>query len=306
MTMRSLRAGSRGRGAGGAGAFARDKNPALPANSERRLVRLALAEDLGRGDLTTEALIPPGRPGRAAFVAREPLVVAGMEAAAEVFRVLDPKARIRVLCPDGCAARRGQQLAEVSGRLRAILSGERTALNFLRHLSGIATTTRRFARALAGTGCRLLDTRKTTPGMRVLEKAAVRAGGGLNHREGLFDAVLIKNNHIDAVGGIENAVRRARRRLRPGTPIEVEVRTLAELEEALSCRVDRVLLDNFSLSLLRRAVRRCAGRVQTEASGNIRLVNARAYARTGVDYISVGALTHSAPAADISLWVDVG
>lgn len=302
MTTRSLRAGSHGRGSG---AFVRGESPAPLGSAERRLVRLALAEDLGRGDLTTEALIPPGRRGRAVFIAREPLVVAGMEVAAEVFRALDPKARIRVLCPDGCAARRGQRLAEVSGRLRAILSGERTALNFLRHLSGIATATRRFVRALAGTGCRLLDTRKTTPGMRVLEKAAVRSGGGLNHRQGLFDAVLIKNNHIDAVGGLENAVRRARRLLRPGTPIEVEVRTLAELEEALRCGVERVLLDNFSLSLLRRAVRWCAGRVQTEASGNIRLVNARAYARTGVDFISVGALTHSAPAADISLWVDI-
>lgn len=266
-------------------------------------MRLALAEDVGPGDITTSSLIPARRRGRAVFIAREPLVVAGTAVAGEVFRALDPRCRVRVLCPDGRSARQGQRLAEVSGPLSAILAGERTALNFLRHLSGVATLTRRFAQALRGTACRLLDTRKTTPGMRALEKAAVRAGGGHNHRRGLFDAVLIKNNHIDAVGGIERAVERARRRLGHGVPIEVEVRSLAELRQALDAGVDRVLLDNFSIPRLRRAVRLCAGRVQTEASGNIRLSNARDYAETGVDFISVGALTHSAKSADISLRV---
>lgn len=276
---------------------------ATPESTPRRLVRLALAEDVGPGDITTASLIPARRRGRALFMAREPLVVAGTAVAGEVFRALDPRCRVRVLCPDGTSARRGQRLAEVRGPLSAILAGERTALNFLRHLSGVATLTRRFAQALRGTGCRLLDTRKTTPGMRALEKAAVRAGGGHNHRQGLFDAVLIKNNHIDAVGGIEAALRRARRRLGPRLPIEIEVRSLAELRQALDAGVDRVLLDNFSIPRLRRAVRLCQGRVQTEASGNIRLSNARAYAETGVDFISVGALTHSAKAADISLRV---
>jgi nicotinate-nucleotide pyrophosphorylase (carboxylating) len=274
----------------------------------RRLVELALQEDVGPGDLTSQAVIPEDLPGRAVFVARAPGVVAGLPAAALVFEVLDPRVVFRPLAEDGTAVARGARLAEVSGPMRSVLSGERTALNFLQHLSGVATQTRRYADAVAGLKCRVLDTRKTLPGWRLLEKYAVRRGGGHNHRLGLYDGILIKDNHLAALGlgrkEIRKAVEAARALAGPGVPVEVEVDNLDELDEALRCRPDVVLLDNMPPEQLREAVRRrdaAAAGTLLEASGGVTLATLRAVAETGVDRVSVGALTHSAPALDIAL-----
>jgi len=265
------------------------------------LIELALAEDLGTGDLTSEALFPPTRHGTARLVAREPLVVSGLWLAEAIFRRLDEGCRVRARVDEGAQVRAGAVLAEVRGPVRALLSGERTALNFVRHLCGVASLTRRYARALAGTGCTLLDTRKTTPGMRALEKAAVRAGGGHNHRMGLFDGVMIKDNHIAAAGSIARAVAAARRRVPPTVRIEVECESLAQVEQAVRAGADIVMLDNMPPARLAAAVRRVAGRARTEASGRVTLERLAEVARSGVDFVSVGALTHSAPAADIAL-----
>lgn len=272
------------------------------------LVRRSLAEDVGAGDWTTRWTVPSGDSCRARVVAREELVVAGTAAFRAVFAELDPGVEVVVESPDGTRVSAGTTLLLLRGPTRAVLTGERTALNFLGRLSGIATLTRRFVDAVDGTGVRIVDTRKTTPGWRLLEKAAVRAGGGTNHRMGLWDMVLVKENHVAAAGGLEAALARVREENGRGLPVEVEVRDLEELETALSLDVDRILLDNLSPPVLAEAVSRARERggsvPELEASGNVTLSTVRAVASTGVDLVSVGALTHSAPAADLTLLVE--
>jgi len=269
------------------------------------VVRGALREDLGRaGDLTTDAIVAADREGRALVVARAAGRVAGLEPALLAFRLLDPGCRVDVRLPDGQDAAAGQAIACVSARARALLTGERTALNLLGRLCGIATATRDVVRRLEGLPTRVAATRKTTPGLRALEKYAVRVGGGLSHRYGLDDAVLVKDNHVALAGGIEEAVRRARASVGHTVRLEVEVDTLAQLDEALALGVDAVLLDNMDLATLAEAVRRARGRALTEASGGIRPESVRAVAETGVDLISLGWLTHSAPALDVALDVE--
>ncbi len=266
-------------------------------------VRRALEEDLGPGDVTSTWTLPPHQRAQGTFVAKEEGVVAGLLVAREVFRQLDPEVILTLWVEDGMPVAPGTAVARVEGPAISILSGERTALNFLQRMSGIATATRRYVEAVKGTGAVILDTRKTAPGLRALDKWAVRLGGGQNHRQGLYDMVLIKDNHIAAAGGITRAVERVRARNRAGLPVEVEVKTLAELDEALALEppVDRIMLDNMDLPTMREAVRRTAGRVPLEASGGVNLETVRAIAETGVNYISVGALTHSVRALDISL-----
>lgn len=271
-----------------------------PAPIIDRIVRMALDEDVGTGDLTTLATVPEHLVGRGTIVAREPGVLCGLPVVEAVYRALSPAVRVVPFLQEGAAFEGGQPLAEVAGPVRALLTGERVALNFLQRLSGIATLTRRFVEACRGTAARITDTRKTTPGLRPLERYAVRVGGGVNHRFGLFDALLIKDNHIAAAGGVRAALQRARAMAGPLSAVEVEVRSLDELEEALSAGATAVLLDNMDVPTLRRAVAMARGRATLEASGGVRLDNVRAVAQTGVDYISVGALTHSAPAVDVS------
>ncbi|MFO8173884.1 MAG: carboxylating nicotinate-nucleotide diphosphorylase [Longimicrobiales bacterium] len=271
------------------------------------LITLALEEDVGPGDVTTLWTVAENAVGHAVVVAKEPVVVAGMDAALAVFRRVDPTLDLRVQLENGARAAPEEILLRIRGSLRSILTAERVALNFLGRLSGIATTTRRFATEVSGTSATVLDTRKTTPGWRILEKEAVRAGEGGNHRMGLHDMVLVKDNHIQAAGGITAAVEGVRRENRDGLPVEVEVGTLAELDEALKLGVDRILLDNMGLDEMTAAVARTRAwgdrRPELEASGNMTLDRVRAVAETGVDFISVGALTHSAPGADLSLRV---
>jgi nicotinate-nucleotide pyrophosphorylase (carboxylating) len=275
----------------------------------RRLLDLALEEDLGaNGDLTSQAVIPSDSPGRAALVVRSTGVAAGLPAAQQTFSVIDPELSFQIVTPDAQEVSPGAVLAVVSGRMRSILAGERTALNFLQRLSGVATQTARYVQAVVGLPCKVLDTRKTTPGWRVLEKYAVRCGGGCNHRMGLGDGVLIKDNHLAAVGGgsaaVVEAVRLARERYGSRFPLEIEVDDLIQFDAALAARPDIVLLDNMKPDQLREAVTRrnaTAPGVQLEASGGVTLATLRAIAETGVDRVSVGALTHSATALDIGL-----
>ena len=262
-------------------------------------VTTALLEDVGSGDLTAQ-LIPADRTARAAVITREDAVLCGTAWFAEVFRQIDARARVTWLARDGDRVRADQQLCTLDGAARSLLTGERTALNFLQMLSATATVTRKYVDAVAGTKCRILDTRKTIPGLRVAQKYAVRCGGGTNHRIGLFDAILIKENHIAAAGSIANAVAEARR-LDSKVLLEVEVENLTQLREALEARVDRVLLDNFSLDLLREAVKITHGRTELEASGNLSLETLRSVAETGVDFISVGGLTKHVRAVDLSM-----
>lgn len=262
------------------------------------LLERALAEDLGPGDITTAAVLPEAIEATGTFQANASLVVAGLPLVQRLYALLDPSIRFQAIADEGALVARGP-LAVARGDARALLRGERTALNFLQRLCGIATLTRRFALRLEGTKAKLLDTRKTTPGLRVLERYAVRAGGGTNHRFGLFDAVLIKKNHAELAGGVGAAVRRARRQA-AGQKIEVEVRDVAEVRDALDAGADALLLDNMGVHDVRHAVSLVAGRAPVEVSGGITLENIRDYAECGVDFISVGALTHSAPAADIS------
>jgi nicotinate-nucleotide pyrophosphorylase (carboxylating) len=269
------------------------------------LVRAALLEDLGRaGDLTTDTVVPADATARARFVARHPGRVAGLAVSLSAFRLLDPGLTIETLIPDGSDVSPGDTLAVVSGLARPILSAERTALNLLGRLCGIATATRGLVQAVEGCKARITCTRKTTPGLRALEKEAVRLGGGSNHRFGLDDAVLIKDNHLIAGGGIQAAVARARAGLGHMVKIEVEVDTLAQLEELIPLGVDAVLLDNMPPETLARAVRMVDGRMLTEASGNISARTVRAVAETGVDMISVGWLTHSVTNFDVGLDFD--
>jgi nicotinate-nucleotide pyrophosphorylase (carboxylating) len=266
-----------------------------------RLIDLALEEDLGSGDVTTQALIPPDLQGEAHIRAKEKLVVAGLPVAGRVFAKLDPEVQFTPQVQDGQEVDPGTVLAQITGPVAPILTGERVALNFLQRLSGIATFTHKMVEAVAFLPVALVDTRKTTPGWRVLEKCAVRLGGGRNHRGGLFDGVLIKNNHLTAVGSITEAVRRARKNVPHTLKIEVEVTSLAELEEALGIGADIIMLDNMSDADLAKAADLTLGRALLEASGSMTLERLPQVAATRVNFISVGALTHSAPAVDIHL-----
>lgn len=266
------------------------------------LLRRALEEDLGRaGDLTSDSIAPPDLEVEASIVARSGGRVAGLQVAADAFKLLDPGSVTELHCPDGVDAAPGQTVALIRGKARAILSVERTALNLLARMCGIATTTRDVVAAIDGTAARVTCTRKTTPGLRLLEKYAVRAGGGFNHRFGLDDAVLIKDNHRALAGGVREAVERVRRQVGHLVKVEVEVDTLAELEELLGLDVDAVLLDNMRVDLLKEAVAMVRGRLVTEASGGLTPDTAREVAATGVDLLSLGWLTHSVKALDVSL-----
>jgi nicotinate-nucleotide pyrophosphorylase (carboxylating) len=262
-------------------------------------VTRALAEDVGDGDVTTASTVPSEARGRALITQKAPGVIFGLAVAEEVFRRLDPRVLLTPEVADG-QWRDGGPVLTLEGSARAILTGERTALNFLQRLSGIATLTACCVQAIEGTGARILDTRKTTPGLRMLEKAAVAAGGGTNHRSGLYDAILIKENHAAAAGGVGTAVRQARAAA-PDLPLEVECRTLEEVSEALEAQAPQILLDNMTPDQLREAVALVGGRVMLEASGGVTLETLRDIASTGVDFVSIGALTHSAPALDLSL-----
>lgn len=266
-------------------------------------IKRALDEDIGDGDVTTDSIVPAGAILRGRIIAKQDGIVAGLNVADEVFRALDAEIAFAAKVGEGSRVTKGTVLADVSGEARALLTGERTALNFLGRMSGIATLTRRFVDAVAGTNATILDTRKTAPGLRTLDKLAVQLGGGQNHRTGLFDMVLIKDNHIDFAGSITAAVERVRA---GGTtlPIEVETRTLENVREVLELGVERILLDNMSAETMRQAVELTNGRARLEASGNVTLENVLEVACTGVDYISVGALTHSPHVFDVSLeWV---
>lgn len=266
------------------------------------VVALALAEDIGPGDVTTAATVPERTMAHAVITQKAPGVLFGLDVAAEVFRLVDPELAVQPLTGEGEWREHGPVL-ELEGRARSILTAERTALNFLARLSGVATMAARAVRAIEGTGATILDTRKTTPGLRVLEKAAVAAGGATNHRFGLFDAILIKENHAALAGGVGEAVRQARA-YAPGLTLEVECRTLAEVDQALEAGSSSILLDNMSVAELREAVEHVAGRAKLEASGGVTLDTLRDIASTGVDFVSVGALTHSAPALDLSLLLE--
>jgi nicotinate-nucleotide pyrophosphorylase (carboxylating) len=279
----------------------------LDPDAYRELVRRALAEDVGTGDVTTRATVPPDASGRGIFVAKSACVVAGLEVAYEVFRQVDTAVTFVPECADGDRCEPGRRLAEVTGSAAALLIAERTALNFLQYLSGIATLTRAFVDA-AGGRLTVLDTRKTTPTLRALAKYAVRCGGGVNHRFGLYDAVLIKDNHIRLAGGVAAAVARVRRAA-PGLSVEVEAQTAVEVDEAVDAGADVIMLDNLDVEAMRAALGRIAGRARVEISGNMTIDRVRQVADLGADYVSVGALTHSAPAADISFeiateWAD--
>jgi len=260
------------------------------------IVRLALEEDIGAGDITSQACVPESQQARGWFVAREALILGGLEVLGELYPSVTLEKH------DGDRCQEGEIVAEVAGDARLLLGRERVALNFLQRLSGVATLARRFADAVQGTGCTVLDTRKTTPGLRALEKAAAAAGGVTNHRMGLFDAILIKNNHIAAAGGVRNAIERARS---AGREIEIEVRTRAELREALAAGANHLLLDNLTPADAAEWVREIAGRARVELSGGITLANVRAYAGTGADFVSAGAITHSARAMDLSFRLEL-
>jgi nicotinate-nucleotide pyrophosphorylase (carboxylating) len=274
----------------------------LPPLLVVQAVASALEEDLGQaGDITTDSIVPADAKGEAAIVARQDGVVAGLDLAEAAFRALDPDLSFRRVVEDGGKVAAGGTIAQISGRTRALLTAERTALNYLGRLSGIATLTAAFVKAVEGTGACIACTRKTTPGLRAFEKYAVRAGGGINHRFGLYDAVLVKDNHVAAAGGLAAALTRLRDHKGHVVKVEVEVDMLDQLEEALKFPIDAVLLDNMDVATLQKAVKLVAGRVMTEASGGVTLGNVREVASTGVDLISVGALTHSPRNLDSSL-----
>ncbi|MDD5284404.1 MAG: carboxylating nicotinate-nucleotide diphosphorylase [Desulfuromonadaceae bacterium] len=269
-----------------------------------RLIEQALLEDIFTGDITTKALLPQRCPAEARLIAKEDLVVAGVIIAGRVFARLDPDVIFNPRHPDGESVPKGTVLATVSGNAADLLMGERVALNLLQRMCGIATLTLRFVEAVSGTKARIVDTRKTTPGLREIEKYAVRIGGGINHRTGLYDGVLIKENHIIAAGGITEAIRRARAYIPHTLKIEIETETLTQVDEALTAGADIIMLDNMNLDEMRSAVATVNGRALVEASGGVNLDTVRAIAETGVDIISVGALTHSPRAMDISMLLD--
>lgn len=273
----------------------------MEMDAVREIIRRALEEDIKSGDVTTSSVLAGSETGNASALAKEDLVVAGLEVFREVFHVRDPGLVFESTWSDGAWAPRGSVLAAVGGSLSSVLTAERVALNLFQRMCGIATLTRQFVEAAAGTKANILDTRKTMPGLRILDKYSVRIGGGRNHRYGLYDGVLIKDNHIEAAGGIEQAVRRVRSRAPLMVKIEVEVKNLDEVREALAAAVDVIMLDNMSVDEMKRAVDVIRGKSLVEASGNVTLATVRSIAETGVDFISAGALTHSVRAADISL-----
>lgn len=270
------------------------------------ILQAALLEDIGAGDLTAQYTVPSESTARAVMYAKAPGIIAGLSVGCRVFTLVDHFVMWEPHVADGEFVDAGTPIATITGSARSVLTAERVALNVVQRMSGTATMTRRFVDAVAGTRARIVDTRKTTPGLRVLEKYAVRAGGGHNHRIGLYDAVLIKDNHLAAGGGVRACIERARAHAPHTTRVEVECKTLDEADEAIEARADIILLDNMDLMTLGEAVRRINGRAITEASGGVRLETVRGIAETGVDVISVGALTHSAPALDISLDFHVG
>jgi nicotinate-nucleotide pyrophosphorylase (carboxylating) len=269
------------------------------------LLEFAIEEDIGHGDVTTEAVIDPEMVGQAFVFAREPFILSGSKPFRRVFSLMDPSVEITCFFEDGDKIEAGAHIFRLQGSLQSLLKGERTALNLLQRLSGIATMTRQMVDAMAGASCRLLDTRKTTPLWRALEKEAVRHGGGANHRFGLYDGVLIKDNHVAAVGGVAEAVRRARQRVSHTLKVEVEIDDLRDLEDAIAAGADVVLLDNFSVEDMKKAVVQATGRCRLEASGGVTLDRIRPIAETGVNFISCGALTHSARAIDITMEVSL-
>jgi len=275
----------------------------IPESVVRDIVARALAEDIGPGDITTAATVAPDADCRAEIVAKAEGVIAGLGVARLVFGMLDPQMAFHEVAADGGRVSEGMAVARLSGNTRALLAAERTALNFLQRMSGIASLTAEYVEAVEGTDARIIDTRKTAPGLRLLDKYAVRMGGGRNHRIGLFDGVLIKENHLRAAGGVGEAVRRARKAAHHLVKVEVEVQTLEEVEEAVAAGADVILLDNMELDDVRRAVDLVSGRGEIEVSGGVTLETVRALAESGVDYISAGALTHSALALDLSLEV---
>jgi len=279
-------------------------NPSRFPREIDSLIRNALKEDIGKGDITTSSTIPAGHVSIASFIAKGSFTVAGLPFVKKTFMLVDKGLRFNIIAKDGASVKRGKVLAEVRGSTRSILKAERVALNILQRLCGIATLTNSFVNRVKRSGVKILDTRKTAPGLRYLDKYAVKMGGGHNHRFGLYDAILIKDNHIEAAGGIENAVQLARQGKGKGKTIEVETGSLSEVNQALSAKADIIMLDNMPLDRMKKAVKLIRNRsksITIEASGNVNTGNVRSIAKTGVDYISVGALTHSAPAADISL-----
>ena len=270
----------------------------------RNIVQSAIEEDVGATDITTTAALTGEEIGKAVALVKSAVIVAGIDVFAETFLLLDAGMQFKGCCRDGEFVEKGGCLAEISGNLSRMLTAERVALNFLQRMCGIATLTRRYVDEVKGTKAKILDTRKTAPGLRYLDKYAVRIGGGHNHRFGLYDGVLIKDNHIAAAGGISQALARVRGRLPHTLKVEIEVKNLQELEEAISSGADVIMLDNMSLEDMERAVAATGGRVPLEASGNVTLANVRKIAETGVDFISVGALTHSVAASDISLKIE--
>ncbi|TVQ08296.1 MAG: carboxylating nicotinate-nucleotide diphosphorylase [Bacteroidetes bacterium] len=269
--------------------------------SVERIIELALSEDIGTGDVTTKSVVPEGTIIEGCFIARQKGVICGLDILTEVFAYLDSRVVCKLFCKDGDTVEEGDRIADITGPAHAVLSGERVALNFLQHLSGIATQAYVFSQMVAGTAVRIVDTRKTIPGLRVMEKYAVKTGGGYNHRMNLSDGILIKDNHIKAAGGITLAVKAARQNAPQTLKIEVETESLVQVQEALEAGADIIMLDNMSLERMKEAVELIAGRALTEASGNMDRHDLKAVAATGVDFISIGALTHSVKAMDISL-----
>lgn len=270
-------------------------------NKILKIIQTALAEDIGAGDITTKAIVKSGKKGRAFALAKDNFVVAGMDVFEATFKVLDRRIKVKKFFSDGCRVKKGDVIAEVSGSLSSVLMAERVALNLFQRMCGIATQTAKYVKAVRKEKATILDTRKTVPGLRVLDKMAVRTGGGQNHRFGLYDGILIKDNHIEAAGGIKAAVEAQRKHLARPKKIEIETKCLKEVKEALACGVDIILLDNMSTLTMKKAVDFIAGRALLEASGNVSLKNVAAIGATGVDFISIGELTHSVRAADISL-----
>ena len=277
---------------------------ASAARSFDAIIKSALAEDIGSGDITSKAIVDVGARWSGRIVARAPGVVAGLGIAARTFEIVDPSTQVKLVVPDGSKVDAGRVLAKIDGAARSLLTAERVALNFLGRLSGIATLTRRYVDATAGTNAKITDTRKTTPGLRALERYAVRAGGGVNHRFGLADAVLIKDNHVAAVGSVKEAVRRARAGVESGIVVEIECDRLDQVTEALEAGADSVLLDNMDAVTMRKAAGLARGKAIVEASGGMTLERVAETTASGVDVISIGALTHSAPALDIALDFD--
>lgn len=274
-------------------------------NNLDQLIQMALDEDIGSGDITAEATIPEGMQARATINAKSELVLAGIDVAGKVFRTVNPAVGFERLIPDGTRCKPGTAVALLEGDARSLLAGERTALNFLQRLSGVATMAKRFSDAIDGTRAKILDTRKTTPGFRALEKHAVKMGGGENHRMGLYDHFLIKNNHIAVAGSVKQALESSMRSRKEGQEIEIETRRMEEVRDALEGGADIIMLDNMSVDQVRIAVEYVDGRAKLEVSGGITLEKVRSYAETGVDYISAGAITHSAPAADLNMTMEI-